>query len=90
MSTGLVLDTWVVGLPDPYWGQVVTAVYVGGDLPVSDRQLVDAIAGKLSKYKIPKYWLKVSEIPRNSLGKISIDAVELLAREVYMRSNLNS
>ena len=89
MATGLVVDTWVVGVPDPYWGQVVTALYVEGDLPVSDRQLVDAITGKLSKYKIPKHWLKVSEISRNSLGKISIDAVESLAREAYMRSNLS-
>jgi O-succinylbenzoic acid--CoA ligase len=86
MATGLVVDTWVVGLPDPYWGQVVTAVYVEGNLPVSPQQLIDAIAGKLSKYKIPKYWLKVSQIPRNSLGKISIDAVELMARAAYLRS----
>ncbi len=86
MATGLVLDTWVVGLPDPYWGQVVAAVYVEGELPVSQQQLVEAIAGKLSKYKIPKYWLKVTEIPRNSLGKISIEAVESLARAVYLRS----
>jgi o-succinylbenzoate---CoA ligase len=84
MATGLVLDTWVVGLPDPYWGQVVTAVYVEGDLPVSDRQLVAALFGKLSKYKIPKYWLKVPEIPRNSLGKISIDAVERLAKKALL------
>jgi o-succinylbenzoate---CoA ligase len=89
MATGLVLDTWVVGLPDPYWGQVVTAVYVEGR-PVSQQQLVEAIAGKLSKYKIPKYWLKVTEIPRNSLGKISIDAVELLAQEIYLRSKLSN
>jgi o-succinylbenzoate---CoA ligase len=89
MATGLVLDTWVVGLPDPYWGQIVVAVYVEGDFSVSQQQLIEAIAGKLSKYKIPKHWLKVSQIPRNSLGKISIDAVELLARETYTRSNLS-
>lgn len=90
MATGLVVDTWVVGLPDPYWGQVVAAVYIEGKLPVLPQQLVDAIAAKLSKYKIPKYWLKVSQIPRNSLGKISIDAVESLARETYIRANLSN
>ncbi len=90
MATGLVIDTWVVGLPDPYWGQIVAAVYVEGDLPVSQEQLFEAISGKLSKYKIPKHWLKVSQIPRNSLGKISIDAVELLAREISARANLSN
>ena len=80
MATGLVADIWVVGLPDPYWGQIVTAVYVAGSLLVSKQQLVDAIAGKVSNYKIPKYWLEVVQIPRNSLGKILIREVELLAR----------
>jgi o-succinylbenzoate---CoA ligase len=80
MATELVADIWVVGLPDPYWGQIVTAVYVAGSLLVSEQQLVDAIAGKVSNYKIPKYWLKVAQIPRNSLGKILIREVELLAR----------
>ena len=83
MATGLVIDAWVVGLPDPYWGQVVVAIYVEGDLPVSQQRLVNAIAGKLSKYKIPKYWLKVTEIPRNSIGKISINQVQELAQKLY-------
>ena len=83
MATGLVRDTWVVGLPDPYWGQVVVAVYVDGDLPVSQERLVDAISGKLSKYKIPKYWLKVPDIQRNSLGKISIAELTELAQKLY-------
>ncbi len=80
ITTGLVRDAWVVGLPDPYWGQVVVAAYVAGDLLVSQQQLIDAIVGKLSKYKIPKYWLNVTAIPRNELGKISIQAVAALAR----------
>jgi o-succinylbenzoate---CoA ligase len=80
IATGLVRDAWVVGLPDPYWGQVVVAAYVAGDLLVLQQQLIDEIVGKLSKYKIPKYWLKVTAIPRNELGKISIQAVVELAR----------
>jgi o-succinylbenzoate---CoA ligase len=84
MATGLVIDAWVVGLSDPYWGQVVAAVYVEGELPVSQERLVNEISGKLSKYKIPKYWLKVTEIPRNSLGKISIFEVQLLAQKSYL------
>ncbi len=78
MATGLVADAWVIGLPDRYWGQVVTAIYVENDLPVSASILSTAIAGKISNYKIPKHWVPVTQIPRNSLGKVLIKEVETL------------
>jgi o-succinylbenzoate---CoA ligase len=81
MATKLVRDVWVVGLPDPYWGQKVAAVYVPNVLPspLTATMLTIAITGKISKYKIPKVWIPVAEIPRNSLGKVSIPQVEALA-----------
>ncbi len=79
-ATGLVGDVWVTGLPDPYWGQKVTALYVPIDPQVSVDRLREAISGKISKYKIPKVWIQVAKIPRNSLGKVSILAIEKLAK----------
>ena len=79
MATALVADVWVVGLPDRYWGQVVAAVYVAGNYPVSTATLADAIAGKISSYKVPKHWVCVDRIPRNSVGKVLIKEVEQLA-----------
>jgi o-succinylbenzoate---CoA ligase len=79
MATKLVQDAWVVGLPDPYWGQKVAAVYVPTGPQITAQMLTIAITGKISKYKIPKVWIPVAEIPRNSLGKISIPQVEALA-----------
>jgi o-succinylbenzoate---CoA ligase len=70
IATGLVTDAWVTGVPDRYWGQAVTAIYVAKDSSVLGESLANAIAGKISKYKIPKHWLAVAKIPRNSLGKI--------------------
>jgi o-succinylbenzoate---CoA ligase len=82
VATGLVSDVWVVGLPDHYWGQVVTAIYVAADVSVSPAILATAIAGKISNYKIPKYWFPVPNIPRNSLGKVLIQlALELAAQQ---------
>jgi o-succinylbenzoate---CoA ligase len=78
MATGLVADVWVVGIPDRYWGQAVTAIYVANILPVSAEILSQAIAGKISKYKIPKYWIVVDRIPRNALGKVLDREVEKL------------
>jgi o-succinylbenzoate---CoA ligase len=79
MATKLVCDVWVVGVPDPYWGQKVVAVYVPLDPQITAQILTIAITGKISKYKIPKVWIPVAEIPRNSLGKVSIPQVEALA-----------
>jgi o-succinylbenzoate---CoA ligase len=70
MATGLVLDAWVIGIPDLYWGQVVTAIYVPIDRLVSAEILMQTMGGKISKYKIPKRWFAVDRIPRNALGKI--------------------
>ncbi len=74
-ATGLVADVCVVGAPDAEWGQIVTAVWVPRvDLDL-DRARVEAdlrtaIATQLSKYKHPKRWLMVAQLPRNAQGKI--------------------
>jgi o-succinylbenzoate---CoA ligase len=79
LATGLVRDVWVVGVPDRYWGQKIVAVYVPIDPQQAVDQLIGAIMGKISKYKIPKTWIQVTNIPRNSVGKVLIPAVMELA-----------
>jgi O-succinylbenzoic acid--CoA ligase len=79
LDTKLVKDVWILGLPDRYWGEVVTALYVPQNHDISVDILKQAIASQLSKYKIPKYWIPVPEIPRNSLGKVHLDRVRELA-----------
>ncbi len=78
MATGLVSDAWVIGLTDRYWGQVVVAIYVENSIPVSGTILSKAIAGNISKYKIPKQWIPVAQIPRNNLGKVLIQELTTL------------
>ena len=56
VSTGFVVDAWVVGIPDRYWGQAVTALYVANSLSVSADVLAQAIAGKISSYKVPNFF----------------------------------
>jgi o-succinylbenzoate---CoA ligase len=83
MATGLVADVWVVGVPDRYWGQVVVAIYVEGNLPVSVKILSQAIASKISKYKVPKLWIAVDRIPRNSLGKVlNLEVEKLICKNI--------
>ncbi|MFC4769084.1 acyl-CoA synthetase [Effusibacillus consociatus] len=61
----------VVGLPDPKWGEVVTAVLVTvKHKRISGEELKTYCAGKLAGYKIPKLFLFVDELPKTSVGKI--------------------
>jgi O-succinylbenzoic acid--CoA ligase len=77
-ATGLVQDVCVVGVPDRYWGQAVVALYVpiAPELPVA--QLQAAIANTLSKFKRPKHWLAMDQLPRNAQGKLDRSQINRL------------
>jgi O-succinylbenzoic acid--CoA ligase len=77
-STGLVADICIIGLPDQVWGQVITAVYVPINAEVTLEALQSAIASQLSKFKQPKKWLKIAEMPRNAQGKINRETLHKL------------
>ena len=58
----------VVGTPDAAWGQVVTAVLAGVAAP--DSELEDWLAARIARYKIPRGWVRLDELPRNATGKV--------------------
>ncbi|MBD2099377.1 2-succinylbenzoate--CoA ligase [Leptolyngbya sp. FACHB-261] len=70
-STQLVVDVAVVGLPDQYWGQVIAAAYVPATSAISSAQIHCALETKLARFKHPKLWLPVENLPRNAQGKIN-------------------
>ncbi len=70
-ATQLVSDVCVIGVYDQHWGQVVTAIYVPNNSAISTTKLEAALEDKLSKYKCPKRWIPVGNLPRNSQGKLN-------------------
>jgi O-succinylbenzoic acid--CoA ligase len=70
-ETGMVIDVCVIGVPDRYWGQAVTAIYIPKNSHVCDLDMKNLLKDKLSKFKIPKTWIPVDSLPRNSQGKIN-------------------
>ena len=74
-ATGMVKDSWVTGSPDPEWGQCVTAIYVPNDTEVTGEKLKKSLVDKLSPHQIPKLWIPLKNIPRNSAGKIQREKI---------------
>jgi fatty-acyl-CoA synthase len=62
-----VSEACVVGAPDAEWGEVVVAFIVGTADPADlDTHLLERIA----RFKRPKRYLKIDQLPKNSYGKV--------------------
>jgi malonyl-CoA/methylmalonyl-CoA synthetase len=71
-SHSSVMDCAVVGLADPEWGERVSAaiVFKGGQ----SRNLTSLrswVKDRLAKYKMPKDYLVLEDLPKNAMGKVS-------------------
>jgi long-chain acyl-CoA synthetase len=62
-----VREVSVIGRPDREWGEVVVA-YVVGEAPAAE---LDALClASIARFKRPKDYVFVSELPKNNYGKI--------------------
>ncbi len=62
-----VSEACVVGTPDPEWGEVVVAFIVGS----AEADELDAhLLQRIARFKRPKRYLFVEELPKNSYGKV--------------------
>jgi len=68
-----VTDAVVVGVPDPRWGQQVTALVAPAAAldGLSDADLTAHLGAELARYKHPRRLVRVDAIPRTPAGKVN-------------------
>jgi len=67
-----VYEVCVVGVPDEHWGEVVKAVVVlRQGAGASNQALIDFCKDRLADFKKPRSVDFVTELPKNSNGKLS-------------------
>lgn len=66
----------VFGVPDDKWGEsAMAAISVTAGVTVAPESIAEALGTRLARYKIPKRYVVVDEIPRNPTGKIRKDVL---------------
>jgi len=69
-----VVEAAVVGVPDDRWGEVCAAFVVLRDgATTSAEALAEHCGARLARFKVPKTFTVVDELPRSSMGKVLKD-----------------
>ena len=79
-----VAESAVFGVPHADFGEAVTAaVVLKPGSALTEAELIEAVRGRLSGYKVPKRVLLLAELPRNTMGKVRKDALRTTYAELY-------
>jgi malonyl-CoA/methylmalonyl-CoA synthetase len=66
-----VLESAVIGVPHPDFGEAVTAVVVPEKgAALDEAEIIARLRGRLANYKLPKRVIVVDELPRNTMAKV--------------------
>ncbi|MGJ5092108.1 malonate--CoA ligase [Bradyrhizobium oligotrophicum] len=81
-----VVESAVIGVPHPDFGEGVTAVVVrhpGAD--VSEAGVLKGLDGRLAKFKMPKRVFVVDELPRNAMSKVQKNVLRDQYKDIYTK-----
>jgi O-succinylbenzoic acid--CoA ligase len=72
----------VLGVDDPQWGRVAVAfIELPSGLPLDSADISDKLANSLARYKIPKRFITVTQLPQTGGGKIDRHRLAEIYRE---------
>jgi fatty-acyl-CoA synthase len=86
----LVDEVAVIGLPDEKWGEIVTAFVVSlATETIHEEDIREYCSHRLGKYKIPKRFYKMDQLPKTHVGKIDKKALKDLGLLQLQTENSN-
>ena len=80
LSHPAVTEVAVLGMPDAKWGESGYAVIVT-TAPISDEQLLAHLEPRIARYKWPKHFVRLDEMPKSGYGKIVKKQIRALLEE---------
>jgi malonyl-CoA/methylmalonyl-CoA synthetase len=81
-----VVESAVIGLPHADFGEGVTAVVVcDKNAKVDETSVLQALDGRLAKFKMPKRVIVVDELPRNAMGKVQKNILRDTYAKIYAK-----
>jgi malonyl-CoA/methylmalonyl-CoA synthetase len=79
-----VVESAVIGVPHPDFGEAVTAVVVADKAnAVSAEAMLAALKGRIANYKVPKRVFVVDDLPRNTMGKVQKNVLRERYKTVF-------
>ncbi len=80
-----VLESAVIGVSHPDFGEGVTAIVVPRPgVALGETEILAALAGRLAKFKAPKRVFVVDSLPRNAMGKVQKAALREAYKQIYL------
>lgn len=77
LSSGMVENVCVIGVPNPFTNEEIAAcIEEKSDVPFDSKALMKYLSGKLSYFKMPKFLLLFDELPMTASGKVKLSALK--------------
>jgi malonyl-CoA/methylmalonyl-CoA synthetase len=81
-----VAESAVFGVPHPDFGEGVTAaVVLQKDVQLTEAAILEAVRSRLARYKLPKRILLLTELPRNTMGKVQKNVLRATNNSLYVK-----
>jgi malonyl-CoA/methylmalonyl-CoA synthetase len=80
-----VLESAVIGVPHPDFGETVVGVLVSdGQADLDPDTIIQNISGSLARFKHPQRLVLVQELPRNTMGKVQKKELRERYKDMFM------
>lgn len=79
-----VLESAVIGVPHPDFGETVLGIMVAQDGQGRDTDaIMETVKGPLARFKHPRRLVVVDSLPRNTMGKVQKNALREACKDLF-------